>query len=105
MCGWSYVAGLLQHHTERLNNHYRIPKTSNKIPDPLNADEMSKYKHDKDEETYRGLGARSALPDRQRMAQLFLAKSLDENVLIDEKLMNKAVSQVIGLQSLSKGYA
>lgn len=105
LCGWSYVAGLLQEHNERLNNHYRIPKTSSKIPDPFNADEMSKYKHDKDEETYRGLGARSALPDRQRMAQLFLAKSLDENVLIDEKLMNKAVSQVIGLQSLSKGYA
>jgi len=105
LCGWSYVAGLLQSHEERLNNHYRIPKTSRTIPDPLNADEMSKYKHDKDKETYRGLGTRSALPDRQRIAQLFLAKSLEENAFIDEKLMNKAVSQVIGLQSLSQGYA
>ncbi len=105
LCGWSYVAGLLQAHDERLNNHYRIPKTSAKIPDPLNAEEMSKFKHDKDKETYRGLGTRSALPDRQRIAQLFLAKSLEANAFIDEKLMNKAVSQVIGLQSLSQGYA
>ena len=105
LCGWSYVAGLLQTHPDRLVNHYRIPKTSGKIPDPLNAVEMSKYKHDKDDPTYRGLGTRSAIADRQRVAQLFLAKSLEENVLIDQKFMDKAVSQVIGLQSLSQGYA
>jgi len=105
LCGWSYVAGLLQFHPERLENHYRIPKTSSKIPDPLNAEEMSKYKHDKDGPTYRGLGTRSALSDRQRIAQLFLAKSLEENVAIDQKFMDKAVSQVIGLLSLSQGYA
>ncbi len=105
LCGWSYVAGLLQTHPDRLNNHFRIPKTTNKIPDPLNAEEMSKYKHEKDEATYRGLGTRSAAPDRQRVAQLFLAKSLEDNVLLDEKFIDKAVSQVIGLQSLSQGYA
>lgn len=105
LCGWSYVSGLLQSHPNRLENHYRIPKTSSKIPDPLNAEEMSKYKHDKDEATYRGLGTRSALRDRQRLAQLFLYKSLEDNVLIDQKFMNKAVSQVIGLLSLSQGYA
>lgn len=105
LCGWSYVAGLLQSHPERLKNHYRIPKISGKIPDPLNAQEMSKYKHDRDEATYRGYGTRSALRDRQRVAQLFLAKSLEENVLIDQKFMDSAVSQVIGLISLSKGYA
>ncbi|MCX6032682.1 MAG: hypothetical protein NT169_25795 [Chloroflexi bacterium] len=105
LCGWSYVAGLLQSHPERLSNHYRIPKTSGKIPDPLNAKDMSKYKHDKDDPTYRGLGTRSATKDRQRIAQLFLAKSLEENVAIDEKFMDKAVSQVIGLLSLSQGYA
>ena len=74
LCGWSYVAGLLQSTPERLENHYRIPKTSAKVPDPLNAEEMSKYKHDKDEPTYRGLGTRSALRDRQRVAQLFFSK-------------------------------
>jgi len=105
LCGWSYVAGLLQSHPERLSNHYRIPKTSGRIPDPLNAEEMSKYKHDKDDPTYRGLGTRSAAMDRQRVAQLFLAKSLEEGALIDHKFMDKAVSQVIGLLSLSQGYA
>ena len=105
LCGWSYVAGLLQSHPRRLENHYRVPRTSSKIPDPLNAEEMSKYKHDKDEPTYRGLGTRSAARDRQRIAQLFLAKSLEDNVLIDQKFMDKAVSQVIGLLSLSQGYA
>lgn len=105
LCGWSFVAGLLQKHNERLENHFRIPKTSSKIPDPLNAEDMSKYKHDKDEPTYRGLGTRSSLRDRQRVAQLFLAKSLEENVVLDNKFMDKAVSQVIGLLSLSEGYA
>jgi hypothetical protein len=105
LCGWSYVAGLLQIVPERLENHYRIPKTTKKIPDPLNAEEMSKYKHDKDEPTYRGLGTRSSLKDRQRICQLFLAKSLEDNVLIDKKFMDQAVSQVIGLITLSRGYS
>lgn len=105
LCGWSFVAGLLQSYPKRLENHYRVPRTSSKIPDPLNAEEMSRYKHDKDEPTYRGLGTRSSLRDRQRIAQLFLAKSLEENVIIDTKFMDKAVSQVIGLLSLSRGYA
>jgi hypothetical protein len=104
LCGWSYVAGLLQNHPERLENHYRIPKTTKAVPDPLNAEEMSKYKHDSDDPTYRGLGTRSALKDRQRIAQLFLAKSLEKSIVIDKRLMDRAVSTVVGLISLSKGY-
>lgn len=104
LCGWSYVAGLLQSHAERLENHYKIPKTSSKVPDPLNAEEMSQFKHDSDPATYRGLGTRSAIKDRQRIAQLFLAKSREENVVIEKSFMNKAVSQVVGILSLSKGY-
>ena len=104
LCGWSYVAGLLQDHGDRLKNHYRIPKTNSKVPDPLNAREMSVFKHDSDPATYRGLGTRSSLKDRQRMAQLFLAKSLEPNCLLDKSLLNKAVSQVIGIQAFNKGY-
>lgn len=102
LCGWSYVAGVLQNHRTRLQHHYRVPKTTSRIPDPLNAGEMSKFKHEKDDPTYRGLGTRSSLKDRQRLAQLFLLKSLDENVCIDEKLMRKAVSRVIGLTLLKE---
>jgi len=105
LCGWSYVAGLLQSHPERLANHYRIPKTNNKIPDPLNAKEMSEFKHDSDKPTYRGLGTRSSSKDRQRIAQLFLAKSREENVYLDKNFMNKAVSQVMGILYSSQGYA
>ncbi|MDO8886691.1 hypothetical protein, partial [Candidatus Oleimmundimicrobium sp.] len=105
LCGWSYVAGLLQSHPERLANHYRIPKTNKKIPDPLNAKEMSEFKHDSDKPTYRGLGTRSSPKDRQRIAQLFLAKSREENVYLDRNFMNKAVSQVVGILYSSQGYA
>lgn len=104
LCGWSFIAGLLQSHKSRLENHFKIPKTSNKIPDPLNAGEMSNYKHDSDSATYRGLGTRSALKDRQRIAQLFLAKSSFDNVIFDKTFLNKAVSTVVGLITLSKGY-
>ena len=102
LCGWSYVAGLLQTHKGRLQNHYKIAKTTSKIPDPLNAGDMSKFKHEKDDPTYRGLGTRSSLKDRQRLAQLFLLKSLEESVSLDEKLMRKAVSRVIGLTLLKE---
>ena len=104
LCAWSYVAGLLQSHPKRLENHFKLPKTTSKVPDPLNVEEMSKFKHDSDAATYRGLGTRSAPKDRQRVAQLFLAKSCERNVLIDKKFMDKAVSQVVGLLSLAKGY-
>lgn len=104
LCGWSYVAGLLQNHKARLANHYKIPKTNSKIPDPLNAQEMSTFKHDSDPATYRGLGTRSSLKDRQRIAQLFLAKTLEPDCLLDKHILNKAVSQVVGLLTLDRGY-
>lgn len=102
---WAYVAGLLQNEPTRANNHYSIPKPTKTIPDPLNAKEMSVFQHDSDDATYRGLGTRSAVKDRQRMAQLFLARSLDKDKVIDKTLMNKAVSQVVGIKALQKGYA
>lgn len=105
LCGWSYVAGLLQSHPDRLQNHYKIPKTNARVPDPLNAKEMSEFKHDSDLPTYRGLGTRSSTKDRQRIAQLFLAKSCEDNVLIDKNFMLKAVNQVMGIIFHSKGYA
>ncbi|GAJ00123.1 unnamed protein product, partial [marine sediment metagenome] len=64
LCGWSYVAGLLQSHPERLENHYRIPRITSSVPDPLNAEQMSKFKHTSDAPTYRGLGTRSSPKDR-----------------------------------------
>ena len=104
LCGWSYVAGLLQNHKARLINHYKIPKTTLKIPDPLNAEEMSKFKHDSDPSTYRGLGTRQSAQERQRLAQVFLAKSLMDACTLDKRFLQSAVSQVVGLTTLKKGY-
>jgi hypothetical protein len=104
LCGWSHVAGLLQNHPKRLDNHYHIPRVTGKVPDPLNAEEMSQFKHDSDPPTYRGLGTRSSLKDRQRIAQLFLAKSREQNVVLDKAFMMKAVNQLAGLLYGAKGY-
>jgi hypothetical protein len=106
LCGWSYVAGLLQSHSDRLANHYQLPKTDAKkgVPDPLSANEMSRYKHELDRETYRGIGARSDIKDRQRVAQLFLAKSAKSDVVLTKTFIDKVVSQVFGLTSLARGY-
>jgi len=101
---WSYVAGLLQGDAQRLKVHLRVPNPAKGAPDPLNAVEMSRFKHDEDPQTYRGLGTRSALKDRQRMAQVFLARSKDAGATLDKKLLNKAVSQVVGVKALQKGY-
>lgn len=104
LCGWSYVAGLLQSHKKRLLNHYQIPVTNSKVPDPLNAEEMSNFKHDSDPPTYRGLGTRQSTKDMQRLAQVFLAKSLTKNCVLDKRFLQKAVSTVVGLNTLQKGY-
>ena len=104
LCGWSYIAGLLQNHGARLLNHYKIPKTTSKIPDPLNAEEMSNFKHDSDLPTYRGLGTRQSVKDMQRLAQVFLAKSLSDTCTLDKQFLQKAVSTVVGLTTLRRGY-
>lgn len=102
---WSYVAGLLQVAPQRLAVHLDVPKPAKGAPDPLNAQEMSTFKHDEDPPTYRGLGTRSALKDRQRMAQVFLARSSQPSGTFDKKLLYQAVSQVVGLKALQKGYS
>lgn len=104
LSAWSYIAGLLQTHPPRLKTHLLIPKSPKGAPDPLNAAEMSKFKHDQDPQTYRGLGTRSLPKDRQRMAQVFLARSRDPGLTLDKTLLNKAVSTVVGLKVLEKGY-
>jgi len=104
LSAWSFVAGLLQSHPARLKNHLTLPPSMRGASDPLNAWEMSKFKHDQDPPTYRGIGTRSDVKERQRLAQIFLARSLTEGTPIDKSLINKAVSTVIGLKAMSKGY-
>jgi hypothetical protein len=81
-----------------------MPKPPKGAPDPLNAEVMSRYKHTEDLPTYRGLGNRASMTDRQRMAQVFLARSLNPESTFDSKLIDMGVSTLRGLKSLSKGY-
>ncbi|MDD4858889.1 MAG: hypothetical protein PHR56_01590 [Dehalococcoidales bacterium] len=104
LSAWAYVAGLLQAHPARLAIHLTVPEAPKGIPDPLNADEMANFKYYQDPENLRGLGTRAALKDRQRMAQVFLARTTNAELTLDKKLLNQAVNQVAALRFFSRGY-
>jgi hypothetical protein len=104
LTAWSFVAGLLQTHTKRLNVHLTIPQPPKGVPDPLNAEEMSQFRYYQDIETYRGIGTRAIMKDRQRMAQVFLARSIGAEATLDKKLLNQAVNQFAALRFFSRGY-
>ncbi len=104
LSAWSYVAGLLQSHPSRLQIHLTVPTPPKGAPDPLNAEEMYKFRYYQDIETFRGLGTRPILKDRQRMAQVFLARTINAEATLDKKLLNQAVNQVAALRFFSKGY-
>ena len=104
LTAWSHVAGLLQAHPARLAIHLTVPQPPKGVPDPLNAEEMSQVRYYQDIETYRGLGTRAIMKDRQRMAQVFLARSIDAEAILDKKLLNQAVNQFAALRFFAKGY-
>jgi hypothetical protein len=105
LTAWSYVTGLLQSHPVRLQVHLTVPPPPKDAPDPLNAEEMNQFRYYQDIETYRGLGTRSIMKDRQRMAQVFLARSIDAAATLDKKLLNQAVNQFTALRFFRRGYA
>ncbi len=104
LTAWSYVTGLLQSHPARLEIHLTVPDSPKGVPDPLNAEEMASFKYYQDPEDHRGLGTRATLKDRQRMAQVFLARTTNSELTLDRKLLNQAVNQVAALRFFSKGY-
>jgi hypothetical protein len=65
---------------------------------------MADFKYYQDVDASRGLGTRSIMKDRQRMAQVFLARSIDPEATLDKKLLNQAVNQATALRFFSKGY-
>jgi hypothetical protein len=104
LTAWSFVAGLLQTHPTRLQVHLSVPQPPKDTPDPFNAVEMNQFRYYQDIETYRGLGTRAIMKDRQRMAQVFLARSIDPAATLDKKLLNQAVNQATALKFFRKGY-
>lgn len=73
MCGWAYVAGILQSNDLRLKRHYDLVLT--KGHDPLNAIAMAEARHKSDPENYRGLGTRTDAKERGRCVELFFLQS------------------------------
>ncbi len=104
LTAWSFVAGLLQTHPKRLDVHLAVPQPPKGAPDPLNAEEMSRFRYYQDIETYRGLGTRAIMKDRQRMAQVFLARSINAEATLNKKLLDQAVNQFAALRFFSRGY-
>jgi hypothetical protein len=104
LTAWSFVTGLLESHPARLAVHLAVPQPPKDAPDPLNAEEMNQFRYYQDIETYRGLGTRAIMKDRQRMAQVFLARSIDPAATLDKKLLNQAVNQATALKFFRKGY-
>lgn len=97
---WSFVAGLLQADKKRLDKFYHlVEKTKNS--NPLSAQELSEYKHQSDQKTYRGLGTRSDKKERGKLIQLFLLYSSKIETTITPSLIDAAVTQYLTL-SLSE---
>ena len=104
LTAWAYVAGLLKPHQKRLQVHLTVPQPPKGAPDPLNAEEMANFRYYQDVDASRGLGTRAIMKDRQRMAQVFLARSMDPEATLEKKLLNQAVNQFTALRFFSKGY-
>jgi hypothetical protein len=77
VAGWAYAAALLADRPDRLSLLFRLADNHDRrvSPDPLNAAFMSRYSHDKDDATYRGLGTRQNKAEAQKLAYVFLAHS------------------------------
>jgi len=97
---WSFVAGLLQSDKKRLEKLYKLPDKTKKT-NPLSAKEMSEYKHQSDQKTYRGLGTRTDKKERGKLIELFLLYSQKLETSITPNLIDAAVSNFL-TQSLAE---
>lgn len=91
---WSFVAGLLQVDKKRLEKLYKLPDRT-KSTNPLSAKEMSEYKHQSDQKTYRGLGTRTDKKERGKLIDLFLLYSEKQENTITHNLIDAAVTEYL----------
>lgn len=69
LAAWAYITGVLQSNRVRLDRHFNL--SNHKGSDPLSSTLLGKAKHKSDPENYRGLGTRTDVKDRGRLAELF----------------------------------
>lgn len=104
ICAWSYVSGLLQRDSERLEKFYDLPRKSGK-DDPLNAKAMTAFKlKGVDPEAYRGLATRTDSKERGRLITVFLEYSkATSGSKIDTVLLDRAVRYYHGNKMRKEG--
>ncbi|OGU73483.1 MAG: hypothetical protein A2V93_10245 [Ignavibacteria bacterium RBG_16_34_14] len=72
----------------------KLPEKT-KNSNPLSAKEMSDYKHQSDQKTYRGLGTRTDKKERGKLIELFLLYSDKQETSITHNLIDAAVSRYL----------
>lgn len=90
LSAWAFISGVLQSNTARLKRHYSLCDESK--TDPLNAKILAKAKHKTDPENYRGLGTRTDVKDRGRLAELFYFQA-EKGSGITKELTNAAIAK------------
>lgn len=90
IASWAYVAGVLHKNKERLERHYALQTRTSS--DPLNSAVLAKGRHKTDPENYRGLGTRTDVKDRGRLAELFFLQA-EKGTGINKKIVDLAVEK------------
>lgn len=90
LSAWAYISGVLQSNKVRLGRHYSLSEETK--CDPLNAKVLAKAKHKTDPENYRGLGTRTDVKDRGRLAELFFFQA-EKGSGITKELTTAAVAK------------
>ena len=91
------MAGNLQDNRTRLQRHYDLSKQEK--TDPLNAKALSKVRHKTDPENYRGLGTRTDVKERGRLAELFYFQA-EKGSGITKELANAAIMRYYAKQAM-----
>ncbi len=97
LAAWAFVAGNLQDNDLRLQRHYDLSKQTNS--DPLNAKVLAKARHKTDPDNYRGLGTRTDVKERGRLAELFYFQA-EKGTGINKELANAAIMKYYAKQAV-----
>ena len=94
LSAWAFVAGILCQDKNKLAKLYKLTEKT-KNSNPLSAKEMSEYKHQSDQKTYRGLGTRTDKKERGKIIELLLLYSNKQETTITTNLIDAAVSSFL----------
>jgi hypothetical protein len=99
IAAWSYVAGILHKNKTRLDRHYALRNKTG--GDPLNAAVLAKGRHKTDPDNYRGLGTRTDVKDRGRLAELFYLQA-EKGTGITKPIVDLAIQKYHAKEAVLK---